>query len=479
MPIENKAFLFFLFFICGVLASSLGTSLSVLLVINIIVCLLFVCAHILKFNRRLLIVGFLTLAIFLGAFYSRAYEYIKFEKSSVVYGKSDVILGKIVSSPTNSQKSQSFDFETEQGAMLSVRINSYEQLRYGDEISMDGTVKKLTTSTSYMKKDGIVGTVDYPKIISVKEQNGFSIKGGLFSIRDSMAQVYKKTLNQNESALMVGILLGQESADFPADFKQAMKNSGTTHITALSGYNITILISALFYVLSFLFSRKTTFWVSIVGIILFVIMTGAQSSVIRAALMGSLVIIAQRLSRIYSFKQAMAVSAFAMLIANPLVLKFDVGFVLSFLSLAGITYVAPIVATFIAFRNEIVEKIKKLFCETFAAQVAVLPVLSAYFGGFSLAGLVSNILVLPLIPITMFIGFVAGIAGMIWMPLANLFSFVLSLPLALEVGIIKLFGSISQIQAQFGIIAVVAYYIILVALIFKYKQRLEAYEYII
>ncbi len=451
----------------------------IILITDSIVCLLFICAYFLKSDSRLVTVGFLTLAVFLGAFYARAYEYVKFEKSAITYGKSGEISGKIISSPASYQKFQSFELKTEKGPVLSVRTDSYKQLSYGDEVLIEGAVKGLTTTTSYMKKDGISGTVDFPEIISIKESSGLSIKGGLFYVRDLMAQVYRKTLNQNESALMAGILLGQESADFPADFKQAMKNSGTTHITALSGYNITILISALFFILSFVFSRKSTFLISILAIILFVVMTGAQSSVIRAALMGSLVIIAQRLSRIYSFKQAMAISAFIMLVANPMMIEFDVGFVLSFLSLAGITYLAPIVATFFMFKNEIADKIKKLFCETFAAQLAVLPVLSVYFGGFSLAGLISNVLVLPLIPLTMFAGFIVGVAGIIWAPLASLCSIVLSLPLALEVGIIKLFGSIHQIQAQFGILTVAVYYLILISVVLKYKRRLEAHEYII
>ena len=479
MSLGHKSFLFFAFFISGVFVSNLGVPLIMVLIGDVILCLSFICAHILKSDSRLLAVGFLIFAVFLGSFYAGAYNYIKFGSNKIIYGKNAEISGIIVSAPRNLGKSQSFEFKTEKGAFLSVQTAYYEQLNYGDRISVSGMVKPLSSSTMYMKKDGISGTINFPAIVLRERFKGFSLVGLLYSARDSMAQVYKTTLNQNQSSLMAGILLGQESADFPADFKQAMKNSGTTHITALSGYNITILISALFFILSFVFSRKVTFWISIVAIILFVVMTGAQSSVIRAALMGSLVIVAQRLSRIYSFKQAMAVSAFAMLVANPTTLKFDVGFVLSFLSLAGITYLAPIAATFVVFKNEISEKIKKLFCETFSAQVAVLPILSEYFGGFSLAGLVSNVLILPLIPITMFIGFISGIAGIVWMPLAHIFSLVLSLPLALEVGIIKLFGSIYQIQLQFGMSAIAIYYLILTAIALKYKQRLEAYEYII
>jgi competence protein ComEC len=431
----------------------------------------------LKSDRRLLIVGFLTLVIFLGAFYASAYQYLKFEKSSLVFNQKTELSGTVVSYPRTAEKTKGFEFLTVAGDLISVRTNYYQQSSYGDRIILNGTIKPLSEKTDYLKKDGVIGTLDYPKVISQVPTRNFSLKKVLFSVRDSFTEVYKKTLNREESALMSGILLGQESADFPSDFKQAMKNSGTTHITALSGYNITILISALFLVLGFFMSRNASFWVSMGAIILFVLMTGAQSSVVRAAFMGSLVIIARQLSRIYSFRQAMAASAFLMVLSNPMVLRFDVGFLLSFLSLAGITYIAPTIGSFLVSKKEWLEKVKKLFLETLSAQAAVLPVLVVYFGGFSAVGVIANVLVLPLIPVTMGIGFFAGLAGIFWLPLAKIVSLLLVLPLKLEVAIINFFGSFPQIQIEFGAVILAIYYAALFLFVLKYYRRLEAEKY--
>ena len=479
MSIGQKSFLFLVLFIFGVLLSSFELPLLHILIGNGILFLSLVFIHFIKSDSRLLAVGFLSLAVFLGAFYTDSYEYLKFSKSSLVFNQKTEISGKVASYPQTTEKSKGFEIETDRGNLIYARTNFYQQISYGDEIIISGTIKPLSEKTNYLKKDRISGTIDYPKIISQKSEESFSIKGMLYSVRDLFAGIYKKILNHEESALMSGILLGQEGADFPGDFKQAMKNSGTTHITALSGYNITILISALFFILSFIFSRNVTFWASVGAIILFVVMTGAQSSVVRAAFMGSLVIIARQLSRIYSFKQAMAVSAFVMVLFNPMILRFDVGFILSFLSLAGITYIAPVAGSFFVFKKEWLEKIKKLFFETFSAQLAVLPVLAVYFGGFSAVGIASNILVLPLIPMTMFVGFFVGLAGILWMPLAQILSFALRLPLKLEVAVIKFFGSFSQIQVEFGAVILAMYYILILIFIIKYRKRLEAEEYVV
>lgn len=477
MNIGQKSFLFFIFFIFGVLLSGFGMPLALTCMVEGAVFLLFLFAYFLKSNTQVLAIGFLTLVILAGAIYERTYEYIKFESTGIQYNQKVRISGAIDSYPLSSEKTKAFVFKMDSGRSVYVRTDYFQPEEYGDEAEIEGVIKPLEDKTDYLKKYGVVGTIDYPKFISLSAGSGAFIKKYLYNFRDLFASVFQRTLNSKESALMAGILLGQESANFPADFKQAMKNSGTTHITALSGYNITILIVGLYFILSFVFSRRATFWASITGIILFVVMTGAQSSVIRAAFMGGLVILARHLSRVYSFKQAMAVSAFVMILFNPMILRFDLGFILSFLSLAGMTYLAPIADSFITFKKEWLQKTKNIFFETFCAQAAVLPILIVYFGGFSAVGVISNILILPLIPFTMFIGFITGLLGIIWTPIAQMFSVFLSLPLKFEVGVIDFFGSFNQIQASFGIIILTLYYILLTGFILKFRHRLEAKEY--
>ena len=108
---------------------------------------------------------------------------------------------------------------------------------------------------------------------------------------------------------MAGITLG-ERAEFSKEFKEAMSKSGTTHLVALSGYNITILVLAVAYVLNFFASRRLVFWLTLLIIIGFVAMTGAEASVVRAAIMGGIVLLAKRANRLYSFRNAIVIAAF-------------------------------------------------------------------------------------------------------------------------------------------------------------------------
>ncbi len=478
MSIGRKSFLFFIFFIIGIFIAGFKIDLIYILLGNCFISLILIFFGILKSDRDFFIVSFLILTIFAGAFYLRAFNYISSSSTSVIFDKNVKISGIIDSYPKISEKSQEFIIKIDSGKLISVRTYLQKNFSYGDKLVVNGKINSLDDKNNYLKKDGITGVINYPSFISIKKSQA-TFLGFLYSFKNIFLETFKKNLNQDEAALMSGMLLGQEGAGFSDNFKSAMKNSGTTHLVALSGYNITILISSLFFILSFFMPKRIGFWISLLAIILFVLMTGAQSSVIRAAFMGSLLIISKRLSRIYSFAQAMSFSAFLMLALNPTILKFDIGFVLSFVSLAGITYLMPILSFSFLSKNKtnILSEFKKIFFETLSAQLAVLPILSFYFGGFSFTGLMSNILILPLVPITMFLGFFVGFLGIIWVPLARIGSLFAFIPLKFESWVINFFGSFSQAQIQFGLWAAIFYYSLIILFIYKFRDKLRTNEY--
>ena len=102
-----------------------------------------------------------------------------------------------------------------------------------------------------MAKEGIFGIVSYPKTELIDSGHGSKIKSSLFSLKEKTINVFQKVLPSENAAFLAGITLG-ERAEFSKEFKEAMSKSGTTHLVALSGYNITILVLAVAYVLNFL-----------------------------------------------------------------------------------------------------------------------------------------------------------------------------------------------------------------------------------
>lgn len=147
------------------------------------------------------------------------------------------------------------------------------------------------------------------------------------------------------------------------------------------------------------------------------------SSAIRAGIMGGFFLFSQKIGRKNSTGRTIIFAAALILIFNPLLLRFDVGFQLSFLAVAGIIYLNPI---FLDWFKKIPDKrffnLRSIIVMTLAAQVFTLPILVFNFGQISLVGLPANILILPLISFLTGLGFLLALAGIILEPLAWILS---------------------------------------------------------
>ncbi|MCR4261163.1 MAG: ComEC/Rec2 family competence protein, partial [Candidatus Colwellbacteria bacterium] len=241
------------------------------------------------------------------------------------------------------------------------------------------------------------------------------------------------------ASLASGLLLG-ERAEFTDEFEQAMRNSGTTHIVALSGYNIAILVLVISGIFSYLWDRRVAFYLSLLIVPGFVVMTGAAPSVIRAGVMGLILLLAENQSRPYSPRNAIVLTALGMILLNPRIGVDDVGFQLSFAALVGIIYLYPLLERKFNIQNEGFLSWKKNALQTASAQIAVLPIILSTFGFFSPVALISNVLILEFIPVTMLLAFVTTILGFISFHLSLIAGWVSSVFLSYEIFIIKFFG---------------------------------------
>ena len=138
-------------------------------------------------------------------------------------------------------------------------------------------------------------------------------------------------------------------------------------------------------------------------------MTGAEASVVRAAIIGVLIMIADQAGRQYYFRNALALAAFLMVLFNPKVLVFDLGFQLSFLAIIGIAYLRPLLKKWLRMKEEPgILNWRDNFLTTTSAQIAVLPLILSRFGYFSPISILANVLILEFIPPTMFLGFLTA-----------------------------------------------------------------------
>jgi competence protein ComEC len=306
-----------------------------------------------------------------------------------------------------------------------VQTNPLPTFRYGDVLQIDGPINIPENFSdefdyvAYLEKSGIRAIVSYPDIVSgtlavkpkVYERWTLTFFSSLFSVRDWFSRSVAQILPEPHAGYMNGILLGtrQQISD---SLMEAFKRTGTSHVIALSGYNITIVAEVCMAVLLVWLRRRKAFWLTIVGIVLFVIMTGASASVVRAAIMGALMLFALGYGRLSDIQNAVVFAAGVMVLINPFILRFDAGFQLSFIAVLGLIYISPLIAYALR-RMPALSGVREIIVATISAQIAVLPLILYSFKLFSIVALVANIIILPLMPAAMLFGFAAGVAGLV------------------------------------------------------------------
>ncbi len=249
---------------------------------------------------------------------------------------------------------------------------------------------------------------------------GWLLKG-IYGLRTQFEHQINRLLPEPHASLLAGLLTGSRRG-IPTHLTDDFRRAGITHIIAISGYNVTIILSLLSGMLLWL-PLKKRFGFLIIGIILFTIFVGASASVVRAAIMGVLGLLALQTERQTTMRLSILWTAFVMLCWNPLYLWYDAGFQLSFLAVIGIAeFSDPLKKLFrhvpetLALRESLVA--------TMAAQIATLPLTIILFKQISLVASLTNLLVAPLIPIAMMFGFFATIIGSMWTPLGLMIAYL-------------------------------------------------------
>jgi competence protein ComEC len=219
--------------------------------------------------------------------------------------------------------------------------------------------------------------------------------------------------------------------------------------------------------------RKQAFWFAIVGILIFVIMTGLSASAVRAGVMGTLLLFAMKNGRLANAQNAVLAAAGIMLFFNPLLLRYDVGFQLSFLATLGIIYLYPLFESLVDKKGKIFWLWEIMFL-SLSAQIFVLPIILYNFQNLSLISLVANVLVLPIIPLTMLLGFLMAITGFIFLPLATIMAWLTFLPLKYEVEVIQIFGGLKYsalVIENISEVFIFIWYLIILAGIIVYRRQ--------
>jgi len=429
-----------------------------------------------EMNKEVFIFALLLFSFGLGIL---RYEMKDFHKINLTLesqvGREVSMTGRVISEPENREKNMRFEIKTDEEKIL-VSTNLYSDIKYGDEIVVKGKLQKpgiITESDSpqsagqagrdfnyaaYLSKDDIYYTLSFAQIETLSRGNGNFIKSALLRVKGSFIDKLSMIFSEPQSSLLAGLVVAGKGA-LPKSILEEFRLSGVVHIVVLSGYNITIVADFLRKLFSFLSVCLATLS-SAFGVILFVLMTGAEPSLVRAGIMALIAISGRAFGRGYSAPRALLVAGFLMLLHNPKILVFDPSFQLSFLATLGIIYVSPIIEKYLIRMPEQLG-FRQIISTTVSTQLFVLPLLIYSMGDVSLVSFVSNILILAFIPVTMLVGFMATLLAYINPILSTPLTYIAHLLLSWILGVAHFFGGLpwaSPSVPTFSFILVLLWY---------------------
>jgi competence protein ComEC len=374
--------------------------------------------------------------------------------------------------------------EQEVSTKALVVTDLYPKFQYGDRLKLKGLLQKpknfadengkVFDYQSYLAKEGIYYEISRPKTELLSSENGNFVVSVLLKVKNKFLENIRASIPEPHASLLGGLVVGAKQSlgkDLLEDFRRA----GVIHIVVLSGYNITIVAEAIISFFGFL-PRYFGQVFGAVGIVLFAIMTGGSATVVRASLMALLVILARATGRKYEITRALMIAGFLMILQNPKILVFDSSFQLSFASTLALIYVSPILEKYFQF---ITEKfgLRSVVVATLSTQVFVLPMLLYKMGELSIVALPVNLLILSVIPATMFFGFLTGVLGLVSTVIAFPFAFISYALLSYELYVVE-FSS----KLPFAVIAVpglnllfvlFAYFIYLLVIIYFHSKKVK------
>jgi competence protein ComEC len=303
---------------------------------------------------------------------------------------------------------------------IKVTTGLTDKYAYGDLVSLEGTLElpsNFETDSgrefdyvSYLKVEDIVYVMDYPFITLESRGNGSSFISLLYKIKHYFLKKINQSISEPYSNLAAGMLIGEKNALSKAS-QEDFRKSGLIHVVVLSGYNVTIVAESIIKIFSFLpvtFARVC----GGLGIISFALLTGAGATVLRASIMALLVLFARFIGREYDVLRALFMTCALMTLHNPKIILHDQSFRLSAMATFALISFTPFFEKRLKFITERFG-LRATVASTLATQAFVTPVLIYMSGMVSLISLVTNCLVVCMVPLTMLLSFLGAGFSMI------------------------------------------------------------------
>ena len=370
-----------------------------------------------------------------------------------------------------------------------VRARSTAPIRAGDRLLLSGTIERPPRGTegfdypAYLASQGIAAVVSFPEVELLREAEGPGT--WLAGARRALARSLDAVVPEPQSAMGQALLLGNRD-NLPDDLLEDFRATGASHLLAISGLHMTVVLGIVLAVSSWALGRRRQLYLipPLAAMWAYALLAGMPPSAERAAIMGTVYLAAFALGRPRSVLPALGLAAAVMVAVDPGVLSAP-SFQLSFAAMAGIATLAEPVASRLrpVFGAEVergdsprplVQFAASSAATTVAATVATLPLVAFHFERVSLVGLPATLVTLPVMPLVLMAHGAAGLAGLVSIELAQPFGWVAWITTAYLTGVVGLIARLPGTAFQTGAVApvlVVAYYVALIGIYLRRPLR--------
>ncbi len=320
------------------------------------------------------------------------------------------IEGDVIAEPAISSKSQQVTIghvrvvdESLFGNVL-VSISKDQSIVYGDHLTFACSMQIPRPFSGFaydrfLQAKGVFALCRFPHNLDRVASKQFSIAGSILSFKHQIITKMKQIFPEPHASFLFGLVFGG-NIGLDKDIQNDFAKTGTSHILAASGFNVSLFTFVFFgWVIQYL-GRKRGAIATLILLGAYVIMAGATAAVVRAAVFGVVLLTGSVIGRRAHVLNALLFTASLMLFYNPRWLLDDVGFQLSFVAFAAIMFVAPRIEERLEFIPDRFG-IRDALAGSLSAILLTLPIMLWQFGSVSLTAPFANVFVLPLLPFLM------------------------------------------------------------------------------
>ncbi len=318
----------------------------------------------------------------------------------------------------------------ERSGAVQMLVGAEDEINFGDRIVATGVLRPAAVLDTfnygdYLARRGINSVMSPRDVNVIGSGEGSQWRGLLLSIKQRAELNIERNLPEPQASLLTGILLGDDN-DMPPEVEDAFIATGTSHIIAISGFNMALIAGLISSTLGNLLTRRwLVFWLSVTLILGYTVFVGAEPSVLRAAVMSSVLVLGQTIRQNTFVPASLAFVVLVMGMLDPWML-WDVGFQLSFAAVLGMMLLVEPMENFLQRTTQVAYgyrvgrwlrvTLSEAFVVSLAAQIFVLPLILHYFGRLSVLSLLANLLIVPVQAFVLVIGGMATMIGVLWEP---------------------------------------------------------------